>query len=54
MTYQCRSDRLTERQTPQYFQHLQPHRLEFNGCERLYNGTSFRLGMRIKKLEDIF
>jgi len=32
----------------------QKHRLEFNGCEMLYNGTPFRLGMTVKELEGIF
>jgi len=33
---------------------LQEHRLEFNRCEMLYNGTPFRLDMTIKELISIF
>jgi len=32
----------------------QKHRLEFNGCEMLYNGIPFRLGMTVKELKGIF
>jgi len=32
----------------------QAHRIEFNGCEMLYNGKPFELGMTIKELVDIF
>lgn len=33
---------------------LQEHRIELNGCEMLYNKTSFSLGMKITELIEIF
>lgn len=32
----------------------QPHRIELNGCEMLYNGKPFRLGMNVKESVEIF
>ena len=34
--------------------HKQKHRLAFNGCEMTYNEKSFKLGMSVKKIKEIF